>query len=80
VARLSRLFLGPGDNFGDNFGDNSMAGGGVMGHQQVILYRTTYFEYALIWVSTPLFLEDENISRKSATLVVILSQFRVADF
>jgi hypothetical protein len=43
----------------------------------MVLYGTTYSKYALIWVSTPLFLEDEDIFQKSARVVGILLQFRV---
>jgi hypothetical protein len=43
----------------------------------MLLYGTTYSEYALIWVSTPLFLEDENIFQKSGSMVQILMQFPV---
>jgi hypothetical protein len=40
-----------------------------------VLHGTTFSDYSLIWVSTPLFLEDENIFQKSASMVPILLQF-----
>jgi hypothetical protein len=42
-----------------------------------VLYGTGYSDYAKIWSAPPLFLEDENIFQKSATMVVILLQFRL---
>jgi hypothetical protein len=41
------------------------------------MYGTTYSDYALILVSTPLVLEDEDIFQKSATMVQILQQFPI---
>ena len=42
-----------------------------------ILYGTTYSEYAKFRSVPPLFLEDEDIFQKSASVVPILLQFRV---
>ena len=42
-----------------------------------LLYGTTYSDYAKFWSAPPLFLEDENIFQKSATLVLILLQLRL---
>jgi hypothetical protein len=43
----------------------------------IILYGTTYSEYAKFWSVPPLFLEDEDIFQKSATLLQLLFKFRV---
>ena len=42
-----------------------------------VLYGTTYSDYALIWVSTPPFFEDEDILQKSGRVVRILFQFHI---
>jgi hypothetical protein len=40
-----------------------------------VLYGTTYSDYSKFWSAPPLFLEDEDIFQKSATLVQILGRF-----
>ena len=42
-----------------------------------ILYGTTYSEYAKFRSAPPLFLEDEDIFQKSASVVQILQQFPI---
>jgi hypothetical protein len=43
----------------------------------VVLYGTGYSDYAKFWSASPLFLEDEDIFQKLATMVPFLFQFRV---
>jgi hypothetical protein len=40
----------------------------------LVLYGSAHTPWGVMSVSTPLFLEDENIFRKSATLVVIIDE------
>ena len=42
-----------------------------------LLYETIYSGYAKFRSARPLFLEDKDIFQKSASMVLILSQFRL---